>query len=431
MGLVLGLFCLSLVGGAVVLKRCNRLEHLGWIGPAAAVMAAGLLVGMGQASRSQLPSVAATGQLVEVTEGTEDLAMNGLLAVYFPEGSPGRLSAQQGGMFEPDLNSQAGRTVRMIWTDLDRWHWENLQWPVGTHLMPFHWESNLAAPLTAVATVGPDGLEGSVSAGPFEDLADAIIATPTRSHLAVTWGQDGRFTAGADATLAPGQFLAGGLVSDRQRRRQEVLRNLLRRQDQVPYAQRPTLLTWAAPLATGFELGPATPPRGAALLAIPLEIQRPASPTDFVIPSPLVDYQAIPPPGKQASGTVYDNIKRVWLGERTVAGEVYLRFQLPLSLLPVQVQAVTLTLTITAPNRTLQLLGRRGEAYAEIQQWQSPVGVVRWEIDQADLLALDADGGLRFGLQISELAGEKTADIYTAGWNIEDVQLEVRGRTIE
>ncbi len=429
--LALGLFCAGLATCGVALQRRGRLEHLGWIGPAAAVITAGLLGGMGHASRTQFPATVATGQLVEVTAGSEDLSLRGLMALYFPHGSQGVLAGQRGGMFVPDMASQGGKTIRMIWTDLDRWRWENLRLPAGMQLTPFQWDTDLAAPLTAVATVGPQGLTGSVFSGPFQDLADALITTPTRSQLAVTFGDGHRFTAGPDAVLARGQFLASTLVSDRQRRRQEVFRNLLQRLQEAPYAQRPTLLTWAAPLATGFEFGPGAQERGAALVAIPLEIERPANGTDFVIPSPLVAYQAIPAPGRSAIGTLYDNMKQVWLGQRTKRGDVYLRFQLPPSLLPVEVQAAKMVISITAPNRTLELLGDRGDRYELIERRDSPVGIVRLEIDQADLLPMDEEGGLRFGLQISDLAGEAKADISTAGWNIEDVQLEVRGRTIE
>jgi hypothetical protein len=319
----------------------------------------------------------------------------------------------------------------MIWSDLDRWHWENLQLPAGMHLAPFRWDTEVTAGLKAVATVSASGLQGSISAGPFEDLADAIITSPTRSQLAVTFGDDHRFSAGADSVLAAGQFLTGTLVSDLQRRRQELMRNLLRRAEQVPYADRPTLLTWAAPLATGFDFGDVAQQLGAALIAIPLELERPASGTEFVIPSPLVDFQAIPAPGRPAVGTLYDNVKRAWLGERTTAGDVYLRFQVPPSLLPVEVQAVTMVLNIAAPNRTLQLLGHNGERYELVERRNSPVGIVRLEIDQADLLQMDEDGGLRFGLEVGDLAGEAKAGIHTAGWNIEDLQLELRGRTIE
>jgi hypothetical protein len=90
-----------------------------------------------------------------------------------------------------------------------------------------------------------------------------------------------------------------------------------------------------------------------------------------------------------------------------------------------------MVLAITAPNRTLQLLGHSGDRYELIQRRESPVGIVRFEVDQADLLQLDEDGGLRFGIKVGDLAGEAKADIHTAGWNIEDVQLELRGRTIE
>ena len=109
----------------------------------------------------------------------------------------------------------------MVWTDLDRWHWENLALPPGLHLAPFESTARISEPVSARATFGPDGAVGTLAPGPLRDAADAILAFPSHRNLAVRFtGTGGNFTAAPGDQLAPGQYLRAEFLSAGQRRRQ-------------------------------------------------------------------------------------------------------------------------------------------------------------------------------------------------------------------
>src|SRR5262249_36568030 len=135
----------------------------------------------------------------------------------------------RGGLFELDLTGTEGRTRRLVLTDLDAWHWEDLALPAGVRLAPFRYTARSEGPITAVARFGPEGLEGRLAAGPSRGLADALLTTPGGRNLSVRLGPDGAFSAGSQDVLSAEQFLAGAVLSDRQQRRQELLRACLQR----------------------------------------------------------------------------------------------------------------------------------------------------------------------------------------------------------
>src|SRR5205814_80480 len=96
---------------------------------------------------------------------------------------------------ELDLAGVEGQTHRLVLTDRDAWHWENLHLPAGVRFAPIRGTVPTAVPLVATARFGPDGLEGTVAAGPFRGLADALITIPEGRNLAVHFEPDGSFRA--------------------------------------------------------------------------------------------------------------------------------------------------------------------------------------------------------------------------------------------
>src|SRR5262249_26351622 len=113
--LILGGFCLGLAAAAWGLWRRGSLALLGWVGPAAALAAALLLVVLGYQTRGRVPPTVAAAQLVEMMPGAEDAPVTGLLALYDLEGTSSPPGAAQGGIFLPDFKGQEGTTRRMVW----------------------------------------------------------------------------------------------------------------------------------------------------------------------------------------------------------------------------------------------------------------------------------------------------------------------------
>ncbi|MHC4398202.1 MAG: hypothetical protein ACYTG0_00825 [Planctomycetota bacterium] len=429
---VLGGFCLVLfVGGSWLSRR--RLERMAWIGPAAAVTAATTLIVLGWLARTAVPPTVAMTQLVELQPGADDVVVTGLMATYNQKASNATFGARSGGIFELDVAGLGGRMRRMVWTDMDAWHWENLTLPPGVRTAPFLYATKTEEPIRARAAFGPEGLSGALAAGPFRRLADGVVVAPSGGCLAVRLEGDGAFSARADAVLAPGQYLTGAFLSDEQRRRQSIYGELFASTGPGKYPRRLTLLTWAAPLDVQFALPEEARRTGSALLALPIEIERSPANTQVTIPSPLLDYRSVRGPLPQASAA-YNYRTHEWIELRT-SSQVCLRFQIPAVVRPIRLERATLTIRISAPSRELRIVGWASGQEVSLATRNGPLGAVRVDVDRADVLQLDDGGGLLLGVFVGgqQQASLPTDFAWTAAgdaWRIDALELEVAGRTL-
>jgi hypothetical protein len=422
---VLGAFCLALLTGGAWLARRGRLDRMVWLGPAAAVASASVLGVMGLASRRTVPPTVGVAQVVEIEPGADDLRMTGLVATYNQETSDASLGARRGGVFRLDMTGLGGTARRMLRTDFDTWRWERLVLPNGVRMAPFEYAAKTDRPVVARAVFGPRGLTGRFTGGPFEELADTIIAAPSQINLAVRLDAQGGFTAGPGDVLATGQFVAANLLSDEQRRRQLIYERLLRREPVNEYPARPMLLAWARPLDMQFSFPSQAKQVGSAMLAVPLVIERSPPAERVVIPSPFLPYRSIIGPLMQVS-SAYSNNRREWL-ELISASLVCLRFQLPETVLPVALDHATLTIRGNVPSRELGVFGFSGGERVTLATRNSPIGTQEFDVDRADLLQLDERGGLLLGIDV----GAQTTDGPAPLWKLEEVRLQVTGLTLE
>src|SRR5262249_51676088 len=126
-GLLFGGFLLATLGLGLALRRSRRPELLGWLGPVAALGAAAAFVAVGTASRQAAAPTVAVAQVVDPIAGRAEASLHGVLAVYRPESGPAQVGALQGGLFSLDMAGIEGQTRRLLLTDSDAWHWENLE----------------------------------------------------------------------------------------------------------------------------------------------------------------------------------------------------------------------------------------------------------------------------------------------------------------
>ncbi len=418
-------FCLSVLGLGVWLRRRGQLEQLGWLGPALAVVVAVGLALLGLFSRRAVPPTVAVAQFVEMVPNSDDLQMHGTLAIYNQSQSDQPLGARRGGVFMPDMTGQGGTTRRMVWTDLDAWHWENLTLPAGVRTASFSYGAKLDQPLRARATFDANGLLGTLDAAPFTELADCIIATPARRTLRVRLGEEGAWRAGMDDQLPPGQYLGGTVVSGEQRQRQAVYEKLLTRANQDAYPARPSLLFWAAPLDMQLVVDPAARQSGSALVAVPLELERPAAGTAIAIPAALLPFESVQGPGRAGMSAAYKNREGEWIGPLTESSDVFLRFQLPPEILPVELTEATFTIKLTAPGRKFELLSAATGELIPLAEQDSPLGTLSFTIDDPRALLLDADGGLILAFRVGDRQ-DASGGISSAGWQVNYVQLEAQ-----
>jgi hypothetical protein len=409
-----------LAAAAAVLGRKALLEHLGWAGPVLALGAAGLFVLLGAASRSAVPPTVAAAQLVDAVPGVAEAHVSGLLAVYQPAEAATPIGADQAGRFELDTGGLEGRVHRHLQIDFDRWQWENFAMPAGVRVGSFRHTARLAEPVEATARFGPDGLEGRLSAGPFQRLGDAIVVTPAEGQLAVRLESDGSFRAGSAEALAPGQFIASDLLNDEQRARQDLYAKVLAEPRARHLAGRSLLLAWADPLDLGFTLAPSARLTGTALLAVPLSLERTPPGTRVTVPAAFVDSVRLTEDGQRVR-----MVASAWFG-----ANMRMRFQLPSAVLPLEVERVRLTLRVHAPGRDVTVNGFAGTESVSVHRVASPLTAERVEIDDPRLLRLDAAGGLSLnivigGRQQSEGKGEEPD---APQWSMDAPGLEVVGK---
>jgi hypothetical protein len=417
-GLVFALFLAGTLGLGLALRQSRRPEMLGWLAPAAALLATATFLVLGERSRRSAPATLAVAQIVDGISGTPEASIHGLLSVYRPDSGPVPAAGARG-LFELDLEAVEGQTRRFLLTDMDSWRLEGLTLPAGVRSAPFRANMPTGAPITAVARLGPDGLEGKLEAGPFGDLEDAILSTQGGRNLAVRLNPDGSFRAGSQDALPAGQFLTGALLSDRQQRRQGLYRQFLRKGNPLPphLDGRNALLAWASPLELPFTLGPEARTSGTALLAVPLQLERPAPGTLVTIPGPLLAVRRI----------LNGRPVRVILESRSPT-TLHLRFQLPPELLPLEVERARLSAKIDAPGRLVTVAVGPATRPVEIHRTESPLQPLAVVLAGPQLPPLDDDGGLHLHLTLGEQqAGGQ--DLHRAdSWTIHYIELEVTGR---
>jgi hypothetical protein len=426
---ILGAFCLGLIGVGVWLARREKLERLGWLGPAGAALAAALIVASGMYTRQSVPPTVVLFQRVAADAGSEELDVRGLAAHYQPE--PGAIVPAEvsGGLVWPEMAGLGGRICRLAWSDVDACCWEALTVPAGIRVAEFRQTVRNPAPLAARGTFGPTGFQGHL-AGWLHGCSDAVLIGPSGANLAVRLGTDGTLLAGPGDELARGQFIASGLLTDEQRRRQTLCQHAFPA-DREP-APRPRLAFWSEPLPLGFPL-PAVHRAGAALVTVPIQIQRLPPGVRGVIPAPFLSYQAVTGVAGQRS-SAYSNATREWIPLR-VPVATWLRFQLPAEVLPFAVERASLTVTIDAPLRPVEVLGMTANGSVLVRAWQGPRGRLRVDIGPPECLRVDAWGGILVGLRVGEDTPSRNhpGPVTEAGrlWSIEAVALEVAGTSAE
>jgi hypothetical protein len=315
-----------------------------------------------------------------------------------------------------------GQTRRLVLTDMDAWHWENLTLPAGVRAASFRDSPRIGEPIRAIAHLGPEGLEGKIT-GPCQELADGVVSTPSGHNLAIHFGPEGSFHAGPSDILPKGEFLTGAILSETQQKRQEIYRAFVKRpQGGLAQGGDNVVLAWARPLDLPFHLDSEARRIGSALLVMPLQLERTAPGTAVSIPGPLISYQRI-----VDSGPIRP------LLEARETSDMHLRFQLPREVLPFKVERARFTLKIDAPSRRVTISGLEGSRATPLRSEDSPLDPLRVDIAEERLLHPDAEGGLHLNLTISKMlqGDQKAVSIQQVmeKWIIDYLELEVSGRT--
>ncbi|HEY7327926.1 MAG TPA: hypothetical protein VH592_09815 [Gemmataceae bacterium] len=415
--LVFGGFLVVVLALGIGMRQSRRPELLGWLAPAASLMAMSLFIVIGERSRRAAPPTVAVAQVVNAVSENEEASIHGLMAVYRSDSGTAELGATRGGFFDLNMAGLEGQTRRLVLTDQDAWHWENVSLPAGVRMAPFQTAVSTVKPITALAHFGPAGIEGRIEAGPFEDLNDVLLATPSGRNLAVQLHPDGSFRAGSQDILPKEQFLASAVLNDRQRQRQNLFREFLKPPGAEYLQRRNIMLAWAKPIDTHFRVGPEARSVGSALLIIPLRFKRPANGERVTIPGPFLSYQR-----------VLDGIPTRPSLTSNRGIDMHLRFQLPVEVLPFHAERARLSVKIEAPARRVTISGQVGGQLQEIEHVDSPLDSIHVDFDER-FLRLDERGGLHVNFRVSDSLAEDSERVARREekWTIQYLELEVSG----
>jgi hypothetical protein len=406
-GFVVGTFIFGLL-----LRRTGWPTLQGWLAPTAALVVGIGFYTAGQWSRRAAEPTVAIAQIVEGLPGRDEAAVHGILAAYRPDSGTAEIGGTHGGSYELDMSGMEGQSRRYVQSDMDAWKWENLALPGGVRNAPFRFTAATGEPIEASARFGSQGIEGRIARGPFQEVTDALLATPGGRHMAVRLQADGSFRSASADVLPPGLFLADAVLTDEQQRRQDLYRDFLRKPRSERSEPQPFLLAWARPIDSGFQLVTNGRTVGTALLVIPLKL-KPCEPGSRVtIPAPLVSWQRVLPGG--LGKPTFESVSEV---------DQLLRCQLPVEALPLKVERARLTAKVEAPSRQITIAIAVDGEQRILHQAESPLDLLHVDITDEQLLRLDEQGGLLLNVRIhDQLSGTPQK------WRIEYIDLEVTGQ---
>ena len=436
-GSILGLHMLVVLGVGAWLARRQRLHQLAIVVPVAALIATGSLVAIGNQQTSAVPSTIATGQIARVIPESSEVQVDSVAAIFSQESRRLQIeSTPQTTTLLRDGDS-SGEMRRLLWDDRGDSTWLYVTQPPG---VVRHVESEsmvtMPRPWNVQGRFSERGFEGRIRGIDANKCEDAVILAIAAPALAVDLKQYalGAFVSGSDDVLSPDQFIDDKLMSDVQQDRQDLIRKLVASETPPMYGREPTMLVWTDPINSGVKFDDDFVRRGFTLASIPIRLERVSSGVGFQVPASFVRMEAV-------KSTVFNAQTGRWLEQMNKPSESELRCMLPKVLLPCKLNRASVIIKINAPSRTLEIKCLVDEEFVTLHRTVNPTGLLRFEIDQADALQLDADGGLPLVISISESLEEREAASQPidpaepkkpsrSTWEIDYVHVNLEGTTL-
>lgn len=438
---ILGLFCLSILVAGTLLVGRQQLEYLPAVAVVACLLAAAVLVSLGRSSRGDVPATLAELRVVSVNPQTGSASGTGSFAIYQPDQMRADFSGR-GLRIDPQMPDLGGQIRQWIWSDAERWRWDETRLPPGVRVMWGESDEVLGGAVRAQASLGPEGFEGVVtlegitrrSAGePGEPapprIEDALVLFPRSPPLATTLTDDGRFLSGEGDMLATGQYTSATLLTDEQRRRAAVLESWFAGRRDSVNATGPVVLAWVENGRKVFDSQRPLQRTETSLLTIPLTLVRTAPDTLVSIPASAVAPRAIL--GELGQSSAFDNQTASWNHPNTRPTETRLRFQLPPSVLPIRLDMVRLTLDCHLPSRPLEVFVVRGKERLSVLRQINASGTIRVEVTDPAWLTTDPLGGVILDIAVGDLRSDvDEVTIANSGWSIRSSRLTAAGKTL-
>lgn len=394
------IYTLALTICGIVLAATGQLDKLILVGPLLAILAGLVFLGSGYFSRRSAEPAVAAFQMVEPIPAADELRVDGLAVLYSDEPLDFQIAASRQGVLREDREIGQTEEQKIVWDQTGQW-----KIPTGAiepGLAAYRIRSNVPnpQPIEATARFTAQGLEGEIStAVETGQLEDLVLALPNSQFLSVQL-EDRRFTVDAADLLAPGEFVRSNLLTDKQRWHQSIYRSLYPTASTDRQVTEPTLLGWSPPMPMDIAFPESFARVGGALIRIPLVIRKTPIGDPVEIPGPMIAIENVLNARNAISGS-FDDRTGKWVGSIAEQSSVRLRFQIPQSVLPLDLERVTLKIeSIQGLNRTIEFRTVLGEPQV-IQQLKNPNGPFETSVTDPSLLKLDDRGGFLIDVNIT------------------------------
>ncbi|QDT08505.1 hypothetical protein [Planctomycetes bacterium K23_9] len=401
---VLGFQLLIVLAIGIWLARQKRLDRMAIVIPVTVAIASVALIWTGKRQSGSIPPTFVTGQFARVILGGTEVLVDSISAIYSDQTIELDLVALPQATMS--LVETPDSPQRLQWTDDGQSRWVHLVQPPGVvrHLRSESHEQ-LKKPWTFQGQFTERGFEGKLDGIDFDNCSDGLVVSDSTPSLSLAKSGDS-WVGASEAVLLEGQFAKESMLSERQRQRQSVLRELHDPKKKL-FGRAPSLLMWTEAQPFGLEIAKPFTSRGSALVQMPIRYQRTPSATTFTVPANFVRMEVAA--GDDGYSTLFNPQTGRWLEERTRAQSTGVRCYLPSSVMPCSLTKAVIEMKITAPSRTLQIDAAVGDQFETIYQQPNPSGLVRILIDDPDQLKLDAKGSLSLRIAVSSTEQELAA----------------------
>jgi hypothetical protein len=432
-GLLVG-FAVALAGVSLGLRFRQKSGWMLWAIPVLAVAASVTLVAVGRAARGE-PHGRVLGQVIEPEPGQTVASVTETLTYYADENLQIEESVTSGGPLIPDRSGVASSRWRVEWTSVDDWALKGVELPPGVRVATNRTHVEFEEPLRATATFDSNGVTGQVQLPDGFPVEDALIGGSARVTVPVSHNANHTFAAG-ESILPPGEYLSSSLLDNEQSRRQSVFRDVFRVDGRNrPALQSPHLLFWSHPILPGSGKAAVRDEVGSSLFLIPLELQRPATAGEILIPGPFLKYRSVAMTKSGGVPAYFNNRTGEW-AEYQKGSRVLLRFQVPPTVLPVAPTSATLTIKLTAGSRPVTIQHGLPDNLTESSKLDSPVGTFDVPLEFGDRTVLDENGGLHVLLEVGDVISEGESSDESSGlaevkdeyWKVDWISLALKAR---
>ena len=430
--LFLMVFPVTLIVVCIVLQRRAVGEHLVWVLPAVAVLAAIPAVAFGLRIRAVAPPTIIETRVIQSSPGQSRLASDGYATVYVPEPTNLRVISETGSRLDVPAEVTHRDYKRLVWSGPAASSWENLNQPTGLRTFPVQAVHELKSPWRALATLDENGITGHLVIDDPAAKTDALLVGVGTDRMALTLDREGKFRGGASDVLPPGQFTKSALVSEEQVYRASLLESVFSSVNRLePFPAESSLLFWDESQTPDLDIGEASARRKrSTLIAQTLALQPPEAGRMITIPSPLLPFRSIETSVGGISGA-FDNTRRNWLPQES-SGLILLEFLIPSACVPLEVEAADVLLLIRAASRVVTVESGLRDSLQRVAEMKSPLGTHSISLPVELIRESSLAGRLYLQISVSGLDASMKSESMTGeqddSWQIKRVSLTLKGR---